>query len=97
MAGRHRADVEGALETGLAGPANVPAAMATRALEPKLPPEAMKVAEKAKRELRPYVEDAEIVELKRQAAARELLRTWESEHGQISAEELQSLEAERPT
>ncbi len=71
--------------------------MATRALDPKLPPEAMEVAEKAKRELRPYFEDAEVLELKRQAAAQELLQTWESEHGGISAEELESLEAEWPT
>lgn len=72
-------------------------AMATRGLEPKLPPEAMKMADEVKRELRPYVEDAEVLELKRQAAARELLQNWESEHGAISAEELESLEAEWPT
>jgi len=44
--------------------------------------------------MRPFLEDAEVRERRRQEVAAELLRDYEAEHGEISEDELRSLDSE---
>ena len=44
--------------------------------------------------LRPFVEDADVRKQRRREAVAQLLEQYESEHGVISDEELQALDAE---
>lgn len=47
-----------------------------------------------KERLRPFLEDAEVRERRREEAAAELLLEYEAQHGKISEDELKSLDSE---
>lgn len=44
--------------------------------------------------LRPFLEDAEVRERRRREAAAKLLEEYEAEHGEISGDEMRSLDSE---